>query len=115
MATAPLSTPSPASRRTVLFGTNPEALHSFLELTIGPVVDYDARHGTDLLTTLRTFVRHEASPTKTARALNYHTNTILQRLDRLKALLGADWRHDEHLFRISLATRLDELRSVSRQ
>ncbi|WP_280418831.1 helix-turn-helix domain-containing protein [Nocardia carnea] len=100
---------------TVLFGTNPEALHSFLDLTIGPVVDYDARHGTDLLATLRTFVRHEASPTKTARALNYHPNTILQRLDRLKALLGADWRQDEHLFRISLATRLDELRSVSRQ
>ncbi|MEV0110256.1 helix-turn-helix domain-containing protein [Nocardia sp. NPDC050799] len=99
---------------TVLFGANPQALQSFLDLTIGPVVDYDARHGTDLLTTLRTFVRHEASPTKTARALNYHPNTILQRLDRLKALLGADWRQDEHLFRISLATRLDELRSVSR-
>ncbi|WP_280457612.1 helix-turn-helix domain-containing protein [Nocardia carnea] len=98
---------------TVLFGANPEALQSFLDLTIGPVVAYDARHGTDLLTTLRTFVRHESSPTKTARALNYHTNTILQRLDRLKALLGADWRQDEHLFRISLATRLDELRSVS--
>jgi DNA-binding PucR family transcriptional regulator len=100
---------------TVLFGANPEGLQSFLDLTIGPVVDYDARHGTDLLTTLRMFVRHEASPTKTARALNYHTNTILQRLDRLKALLGEDWRRDEHLFRISLATRLDELRSVSRQ
>ncbi|MGI5216825.1 helix-turn-helix domain-containing protein [Nocardia sp. CA-290969] len=97
----------------VLFGANPEALQSFLDLTIGPVVDYDARHGTDLLTTLRTFVRHEASPTKTARALNYHTNTILQRLDRLKVLLGADWRQDEQLFRISLATRLDELRSVT--
>ncbi|WP_416562597.1 helix-turn-helix domain-containing protein [Nocardia testacea] len=99
---------------TVLFGANPRALQSFLDLTIGPVVDYDARHGTDLLTTLRTFVRHEASPTKTARVLNYHPNTILQRLDRLKALLGADWRQDENLFRISLATRLDELRSVSR-
>ncbi|WP_280398780.1 helix-turn-helix domain-containing protein [Nocardia carnea] len=99
---------------TVLFGANPEALQAFLDRTIGPVADYDARHGTDLLTTLRTFVRHEASPTKTARALNYHTNTILQRLDRLKALLGEDWRQDEHLFRISLATRLDELRSVVR-
>lgn len=99
---------------TVLFGANPEALRSFLDLTIGPVVEYDARHGTDLLTTLRTFVRHEASPTKTARALNYHPNTILQRLDRLKALLGADWRQDEQLFRISLATRLDELRSATR-
>ncbi|HEY9263204.1 MAG TPA: helix-turn-helix domain-containing protein, partial [Mycobacterium sp.] len=90
--------------------TDARTLNAFIDETIGPVRDYDSRKGSDLLSTLRAFVRNEASPTKTARALNYHTNTILQRLDRLKSLLGDDWRSDEHLFRISAAVRLDELR-----
>ncbi|HEY5854158.1 MAG TPA: helix-turn-helix domain-containing protein [Aldersonia sp.] len=94
----------------VLFGADPDALPAFIDQLIRPVIDYDTAHGTDLVATLRAFVRNDASPTKTARALNYHPNTILQRLDRLKSLLGPDWRTDEHLFRISTAVRLDELR-----
>jgi putative methionine-R-sulfoxide reductase with GAF domain len=95
-----------------MFGNEPEAVHAFVDHVIGPVISYDAAHGTDLLSTLRAFVRSESSPTKTARALNYHTNTILQRLARMKSLLGDNWRDDESLFRISTAVRLDALRSA---
>ncbi|RZL85150.1 MAG: GAF domain-containing protein [Rhodococcus sp. (in: high G+C Gram-positive bacteria)] len=94
----------------LLFDTDARTLNAFIDETIGPVRAYDDSKGTDLLATLRAFVRNEASPTKTARALNYHTNTILQRLHRLEMLLGPEWRGDEHLFRISAAVRLDELR-----
>lgn len=97
----------------VMFGSDPEALHGFIDETIGSVIEYDASHRTDLVVTLRAFVRNEASPTRTARALSYHTNTILQRLERLKSLLGEDWRQDEPLFRISTAVRLDELRGAA--
>ncbi|MFD0662272.1 helix-turn-helix domain-containing protein [Thermocatellispora tengchongensis] len=54
-------------------------------------------------------MRCNASPTRTARALGFHTNTILQRLDRLDALLGPGWREDDRFFRISLAVRLHEM------
>ncbi|MFG1924750.1 helix-turn-helix domain-containing protein [Cryptosporangium sp. NPDC048952] len=91
--------------------TDPRSLREFLDATIGAVRAYDVERGTELLPTLRAFVRCAASPTKTARALNFHTNTILQRLDRLDRVLGIDWRDDERLFRISLAVRLDELAS----
>ena len=94
----------------LLFDTDARTLNAFIDQTIGPVRDYDSRKGADLLSTLRAFVRNEASPTKTARALNYHTNTILQRLDRLRTILGDDWRSDERMFRISAAVRLDALR-----
>ncbi|MGW5381049.1 helix-turn-helix domain-containing protein [Nocardia sp. NPDC003963] len=94
----------------ILFAHDPRGLHRFVTATIGPVVDYDAAHGTDLTATLRAFVRSNASPTQTARVLNYHPNTILQRLDRIKTLLGEDWRSDQHLYRISTAVRLEELR-----
>ncbi|MGA9869523.1 MAG: helix-turn-helix domain-containing protein, partial [Rhodococcus sp. (in: high G+C Gram-positive bacteria)] len=96
----------------VMFGSDPHAVHAFIDHVIGPVIEYDAEHGTDLVPTLRAFVRNESSPTKTARALSYHTNTILQRLERLRLLLGDGWRTDEALFRISTAVRLDALRSA---
>lgn len=90
--------------------TDAHGLSSFLRDTIGAVRQYDAERNADLIGTLRAFVRNNASPTRTARALNFHTNTILQRLDRLDHVLGADWRDDERMFRIGIAVRLDELR-----
>jgi DNA-binding PucR family transcriptional regulator len=86
------------------------ALAAFLDAVIGPVRRYDADRGTELLATLRAFVRFGGSPTRVARALTFHPNTILQRLERLEQVLGAGWRDDERFFRISLAVRLDELR-----
>ncbi|AMY26056.1 helix-turn-helix domain-containing protein [Rhodococcoides fascians] len=97
-----------------MFGSQPEAVHTFIDHIIGPVISYDQAHGTDLLATLRAFVRSDSSPTKTARALNYHTNTILQRLDRVRLILGDNWRDDESLFRISTAVRLEALRVSTR-
>lgn len=94
--------------------TDAQGLSSFLRDTIGAVRQYDAERGADLLGTLRAFVRNNASPTRTARALNFHTNTILQRLDRLDHVLGAGWRDDERMFRIGIAVRLDELREKLR-
>ena len=57
--------------------TDARTLAAFLDETIGAVRRYDTDRGTDLLGTLRAFVRNNASPTRTARALNFHTNTIL--------------------------------------
>ena len=93
-----------------ILDTDSQSLSAFLRDTIGAVRDYDAERNADLLGTLRAFMRNNASPTRTARALNFHTNTILQRLDRLDHVLGASWRDDERMFRLSIAVRLDELR-----
>ncbi|WP_143143743.1 helix-turn-helix domain-containing protein [Agrococcus sp. Marseille-P2731] len=90
--------------------TDQRALEAFLDGTIGAVRRYDADRGTELLATLHAFVSNGASPTRTARALTFHPNTILQRLERLDQVLGKGWREDESLFRISLAIRLDGLR-----
>lgn len=86
------------------------SLAVFLDGAIGAVRRHDHERGSELLATLRAFVRNGASPTRTARALVFHTNTILQRLERLDSVLGEGWRDDERFFRISLAVRLDELR-----
>lgn len=93
-----------------VFDADSSAMEHFLGRTLDVVKRYDTDRGTELLKTLRAFVHCGASPTQTARALNYHVNTILQRLDRLDRILGAGWRQDERFFRISLAVRIDELR-----
>lgn len=92
-----------------VFDTDRRSLTSFVDGQLRPVLAYDEERGTELVATLRAFVRCNASPTKAARLLNFHTNTILQRLERLDALLGPGWREDDRFFRISLAVRLHEL------
>ncbi|MEU3309307.1 GAF domain-containing protein [Nocardiopsis sp. NPDC006832] len=93
-----------------IFDTDAPGMTHFLHRSLGEVKRYDAERGTELLRTLRAFVHHGAGPTRTARALNFHVNTILQRLERLDRILGDGWREDENYFRISLAVRMDELR-----
>jgi len=94
----------------VVFGADTAALRSFLDQTIGAVRAYDQERGAELLATLRVYIRSGDSATRTARVLNFHPNTIFQRLDRLNTVLGDDWRDEERLFRIAMAVRLDELR-----
>ncbi|MFY7066953.1 helix-turn-helix domain-containing protein [Nocardiopsis changdeensis] len=93
-----------------VFDADAPAMEDFLHRTLGRVKSYDAERGTELLRTLRAFVHHGASPTRAARALNFHVNTILQRLERLDRVLGSGWRDDEDYFRLTLAVRMDELR-----
>ncbi|MFL1378130.1 GAF domain-containing protein [Nocardiopsis protaetiae] len=93
-----------------VFDADAPAMEDFLRRTLGEVKRYDAERNTELLRTLRAYVHHGASPTRAARSLNFHVNTVLQRLERLDRVLGAGWRGDEDYFRISLAVRMDELR-----
>lgn len=92
-----------------MFGAGGTDPREFIDVVIGPVTTWDAEHGGDLLATLTAFIDAQSSPTRTARRLYVHVNTVLQRLERIAALLGADWREPEPLFRISVATRMHGL------
>jgi DNA-binding PucR family transcriptional regulator len=39
-----------------------------------------------------------------------HPNTVTQRLERVKRLLGADWNSPEHALEVQLALRLHRIR-----
>lgn len=92
-----------------MFGGGSQDPSGFIESTIGPVLQWDSERGTELFTTLCAFTDAGGSPTPTARAMRVHINTVSQRLDRISALLGSDWRDPEPLFRISVAARLHAL------
>jgi hypothetical protein len=87
-------------------------LDRFIAGSIGPLIDYDQRRGTDLVGTLSAYYVHRTSVAATARALHVHVNTLLKRLDRAGGVLGLDWRHDNAL-ELQLGLRLHQLRPIA--
>ncbi|MGW1034094.1 helix-turn-helix domain-containing protein [Streptomyces antibioticus] len=78
----------------------------FVDRTIGRVVAYDERRGTELLRTLDAYFACGMSPVRTKDALHVHVNTVAQRLDRVARLLGDDWNTPDRVLEIQLALRL---------
>ena len=89
----------------VLLG-NDRDVGSFVTATLGPLLEYDARRGTELVRTLAAYFACGGTLTRTKDELHLHVNTVVQRLDRIQALLGADWHEPERALEIQLALRL---------
>ncbi|WP_367325150.1 helix-turn-helix domain-containing protein [Streptomyces sp. HUAS ZL42] len=85
----------------------------FVDRTIGEVVAYDERRGTDLLRTLDAYFACGMSPARTKDALHVHVNTVAQRLERVGRLLGDDWQSPARVLEIQLALRLHRLSAPS--
>ncbi|WP_157420431.1 helix-turn-helix domain-containing protein [Actinomadura kijaniata] len=94
-----------------LFNGRPD-VPSFVRATIGPVMDYDRAHRSELLHTLEVFCANNQNTRNTAQILHLHANTVTQRLNRITRLLGETWRQADHLLEIQIALRLLK---VSRQ
>ncbi|MGF0166266.1 GAF domain-containing protein [Streptomyces albidoflavus] len=87
----------------------PRDITGFVERTIGPVLDYDHRRGTELVRTLDAYYAAGSSPARTKDTLHVHVNTVAQRLDRVARLLGEDWQSPARTLEIQLALRLHRL------
>ncbi|MGA5140167.1 helix-turn-helix domain-containing protein [Streptomyces azureus] len=81
----------------------------FVDRTIGQVVAYDRRRGTELLRTLDAYFACGMSPARTKDELHVHVNTVAQRLERVGRLLGDDWQSPARALEIQLALRLHRL------
>ncbi|MEU1418606.1 GAF domain-containing protein [Kitasatospora sp. NPDC005751] len=81
----------------------------FVGATLGPLLEYDARRGTELVRTLRAYFDCGGSLTRAKDELHVHVNTVVQRLDRVEALLGPDWNRPERALELQLALRLQLL------
>ncbi|MFF7790821.1 GAF domain-containing protein [Streptomyces sp. NPDC007991] len=86
----------------------------FVDRTIGQVVAYDRRRGTDLLRTLDAYFACGMSPARTKDELHVHVNTVAQRLERVGRLLGDDWQSPARALEIQLALRLHRLSAPAR-
>jgi hypothetical protein len=84
-------------------------VRGFVEATLAPVLEYDARRGTELAATLQAYFAAGASPARAAEALQVHVNTVSQRLERVGRLIGKDWSSPERALEVQLALRLHRL------
>ncbi|WP_079403527.1 helix-turn-helix domain-containing protein [Streptomyces sp. 3211] len=89
----------------VLLGDQTD-LGGYVHQTLGPVLAYDAKRGTDLIRTLRAYFDTGTSQSRAAEALHVHVNTVVQRLERIGSLLGRDWQRPERALELQLALRI---------
>ncbi|MEV6882742.1 GAF domain-containing protein [Streptomyces sp. NPDC051135] len=89
----------------VLLGKDHD-VEGFVRATLGPLLDYDERRGTQLVRTLAAYFGCGGSLTRAKEELHVHINTVVQRLDRIQAILGPGWNSPEHALELQLALRL---------
>ncbi|MEV1202993.1 PucR family transcriptional regulator, partial [Microbispora rosea] len=65
-------------------------LAALVEHVLGGVLRYDAEHGSELVTSVRTWMERDRRVDDAARALHVHPNTLAYRLRRFGALTGRD-------------------------
>jgi len=87
----------------------PEELEAFYQETLEPVVRYDSRYGTELVGTLTTYLKNDASTAKTAADLFAHRHTIRYRLDRVRELTRLDVDKSEDRERLTLGIKAMQL------
>lgn len=94
------------SYRLLLNVEDREDLLEFVRATLGPIQHYDAAHGTQLLKTLDTFLRHDCNVRSAAGALFVHPNTLHYRLRRLEAICSVSLSAPSQLLDLQLALKI---------
>lgn len=94
------------SHRMLLAAVEPEVRSTFRDRVLRPLVDYDARHRSDLLPTLRRFLECDGSWRQCAASLHLHVNTVRYRIRRVEELTGRDLRNPLDRMDLALAVSL---------
>lgn len=89
----------------LLLQLNRDALDSFIKDYLGPLLDYDQKHGSQLLLTLSTLLEHGLSKQDAADKLFIRRQTLYHRLDKIQELLGDDCLNPQNRLSLELALR----------
>jgi purine catabolism regulator len=81
-------------------------LRGFTDQVLGPLVEYDQRHGSDLVRTLEVFLRNNGNIQATARELSLHVNSVTYRLQRVGAIGGIDLEDSEDRLLAQVALKI---------
>ncbi|MGW2169570.1 PucR family transcriptional regulator [Streptomyces sp. NPDC001705] len=86
-------------------------VQDYTERQLGRLLEHDARHGTDLVTTLRGYLDAAGNKTVAARSAGLSRETVYQRLRTIERLLGRDLESGEQRTELHVALQaLDVLR-----
>lgn len=85
----------------------PDATASRLaETALEPLLSYDRRRGTDLVTTARTLLDNDLDAVRSAAVLYLHPNTVRQRMRRIDDVLDPSWRRGPRRSELHIALRI---------
>ena len=75
---------------------------TFIEKTLGKLMDYDEKHSTDYMDVLKLYFENNCSITQTANESFYHQNTLKYKIKAIKDILGYDISTNENRVRIMI-------------
>ena len=87
-------------------------LSLFAAEVLGPLLDYDATHKVDLITTLSIYLSQHESLKQTARLLRLHVNTVAYRIQRVQQLTELDLADPEERLLAHVAMKIIEVRGA---
>jgi len=79
-----------------------------VEHVLGPILDYDAAHGSRLVASLKMWLSHDRSWQKAADALHVHRQTLVYRMRRVEELTGRRLDSSKDLAELWLALQAAE-------
>jgi sugar diacid utilization regulator len=85
----------------------------YLERVLGALIDYDRKHGSNLVGTLAAYLDSDCHLQHAAAALFIHHKTMSYRLARISTLTGLQLDSQEDRFRLHLALKILELRHAA--
>jgi sugar diacid utilization regulator len=85
-----------------------EELRFFLMDILDPLIIYDQRKKSNLLDTLRLYIKFDREINKLTSELNIHYNTLYYRINRIQEILGISFDHHDDWFNIQLACQVYE-------
>lgn len=94
------------SHRLMLALLDSRTRRDFADSVLGPVVDYDRKHNSELFRTLAAFFRCERKWGDTASAMHVHVNTLRNRIAKLEQLTGRDPAKTENLVDLFIAVQV---------
>ena len=93
----------------LLRASSREALETFADRTLAPLVEHDRAHGGELLPTLRAYLEEGGVQRKVAARCFIHVNTVVYRVRRIQELLGVDLTDPGTVFDLTLALRIRDV------
>ena len=96
------------SHELLLASVPEEVQSSYRDRLLGPLLDYDRDHRSELVDTLQRFLDHSGSWQRCAAAMHVHVNTLRYRIGRIEDITGRDLSSLEHRVDLFLALKLQE-------
>ncbi|MCD0485512.1 helix-turn-helix domain-containing protein [Streptacidiphilus sp. ASG 303] len=90
-------------------GNDLHELEAFVREWLGSLIDYDKRHGTDMVQTLSEYFDCGGNYDETATALAVHRSTLRYRLQRIREIGGCDLADVDTRLNLQVATRVRKI------